>query len=387
MTVKVFREFNEELQNRWDSLEEKLPYRNIYLSFLWYSTWWEVFGERGKLFVLVVENDSETVGIAPLMLVQTPAFFPVFRQLIFVGTGLSDYHDFLIADGFQKDVVAALLQFLKSEFKSWNLLRLRHFPENSLTPQIIQKELTELDLGKHFHYVHRPTVKCPFIPVISEWDVFYKAVSRNLRADVNRKYNKLRKNYEFRFEKVEPVSEEEFEKYLNYFVHINQKRWQQKNARNIFSFESEKHRRFYRLVTANFSQKRWVLFYVLWLNNNPVAYIYCFKFGNKIYHWNTAFDPQYFNLSVGKVLHRLAIEDVFNSGYDELDFMRGDEDYKLKWTQEARTNSEVILFYQYSLFARVMGYYYLTLKPYLENSGWVERGFRVWNKMKATSRL
>jgi len=186
---------------------------------------------------------------------------------------------------------------------------------------------------------------------------------------------------------VEPVSEEEFEKYLNYFVHINQKRWQQKNARNIFSFESERHRRFYQLVTANFARKRWVLFYVLWLNNNPVAYIYCCKYGNKIYHWNTAFDPQYFSLSVGKVLHRLAIEDIFNSGYDELDFMRGDESYKLKWTQELRTNSEVLLLNQYSLSAPIMGYYYLILKPYLESSGWVERGFHVWNKMKAIARL
>lgn len=377
LKIRIYKEFSNDLKEKWEELEDKIPEKNIYFSFLWASTWWEVFGHKYELLILVAEDNEAVRGIAPLMIsYPLGERMPRARNLLFIGTGLSDYHDILVEKGFEREVLTQILYYLKYRYKSWSLLRLRHFSEDSQIPAYLKNRIEQLNLDKNWKFFHRPTVKCPFIKVDSNWESYYKSVSRNLRSDANRKLNKLKKTFEFKFEKVEPRSPGEFKKYLNSFMDINRKRWVQKNERNIFSFNSVEHQQFYRAVTTKFSQRGLTLFYVLHLDGKPVAYIYCFKYNDKIYHWNTAFDPAYFRFSIGKVLHRLAIEDIFKSGYTELDFMRGDEEYKLKWTRKARVNSEIVLLNSNNILSRYFGFYYLIMKPYLENAGFVDFAYR-----------
>ncbi len=381
MKIRVYRQFDVSLREKWEYLEQQIETQNIYFSFLWASTWWEVFGKNFQPFIIVLEDGDAVRGIAPLMLSRPKGIpFSMARNLNFIGTGLSDYHDFLLAPGFEKEVVKDIILYLHDQFNSWSLMRLRHFPEDSKTPALLRSSLKELGFEDDFSWIQRPTVPCPFIPLHSNWESYYGSVSKNLRSDVNRKLNKLKRTFQFEFEKVEPRSQKEYESYLDAFIAINRKRWEQKKGRNIFSFESPEHQRFYRAVTDRFSQKGWTLFYVLRLNGRPVAYIYCFKYHGKIYHWNTAFEPEYFGYSIGKVLHRLAIENAFRSGYREFDFMRGDEEYKLKWTNRVRVNSEVFILDKKNLFSKYSGMYYLRLKPYLEKSGIVEWGYRAMNR-------
>ena len=371
---------NLELKEKWNELLSFNSYKNICLTYEWAYAWWKVFGDQYKLMIITVQENQMWYALAPFMIQKLSSFLPNSAQnLLFIGTGLSDYHDILLKQGFEKTAIESILKYLINVYKSWGIVRLRHFPENSKTPLIVINTVkngidqTKIDL------VFKETVKCPYLLLNSNWELYYKNVSRNLRSDMTKRLNRMKRNFDVKFEKIEPKTEEDYHRYLDEFIKINLKRWKQKNERNIFSFEKSDHQKYYYQLTKDFTRQRSILFYVLKLNHKIVAYIYCFKYNNVIYPWNTAFDPEYFRFSVGKILHRLAIEDAFKSGYKEFDFMRGDEDYKLKWTNKTRINSEIILLNSKNLLSKYFGFYYVSLKPYLENKGYVEKMFKVKN--------
>ena len=58
----------EQLEPEWNALLTRSASNNIVLTFEWMSTWWQVFGDRGRqLYILVAREGDNIVGIAPLL--------------------------------------------------------------------------------------------------------------------------------------------------------------------------------------------------------------------------------------------------------------------------------------------------------------------------------
>jgi CelD/BcsL family acetyltransferase involved in cellulose biosynthesis len=67
------------------------------------------------------------------------------------------------------------------------------------------------------------------------------------------------------------------------------------------------------------------------------AYLIGFETGGVFYAWNMAHNPAYSAVSPGKVLWASAIQGCFeDKTINEFNMMRGDTDYKLKWTNASR---------------------------------------------------
>ena len=77
--------------------------------------------------------------------------------------------------------------------------------------------------------------------------------------------------------------------------------------------------------------------FLLEVDNTPVAYQYGFVQNNRYEPWRVAYDFRFpRRVSVGTLLYKLSIEKAFGLGYTEIDFLRGDEAYKLNWKPEKR---------------------------------------------------
>jgi CelD/BcsL family acetyltransferase involved in cellulose biosynthesis len=68
--------------------------------------------------------------------------------------------------------------------------------------------------------------------------------------------------------------------------------------------------------------------YLLDLDEAPVAAVLCFVIGNRLYMYNSGYDPSLAPYSVGLVSKAAVIQDAIAQGYDCVDFLRGDESYK-----------------------------------------------------------
>ena len=67
------------------------------------------------------------MGLAPLML----AHLGPVRKLQFIGTGLSDYGDFLVHPRFRREAMGALFSFLRARRRTWDLGDLSEVPAES----------------------------------------------------------------------------------------------------------------------------------------------------------------------------------------------------------------------------------------------------------------
>jgi CelD/BcsL family acetyltransferase involved in cellulose biosynthesis len=362
--VVVIKDFESTiLKENWNRLLEADADANAHLTYEWLKTWWEHFGKSHELFILVIKDNDKVIGIAPLMItIQNVLPYIAIKRIEFIGTGITDYHNFIISHR-HVEVLETIFNFLKDQ--DWHIIKLRQLPSVSKNYGYFQSYLME----KYYHQWQmslKPTVTCPYIAIEGNSENFFNSLGKNLRYDLKRKIRKLQEVGDVRFE-CYSGKENNLSQLFDDIFSIHSRSWKDKDQRCAFSLEQEVNRKFFQQITTVLGAKDWLRFFALFLNNKLIAYICCFTYRNTIYHWNTSFDPDYFRYSVGKILHYYAIENAIGNGFKEFDFMRGEEEYKMKWTKIVRTNYEFLIA-QHSLLSRIAMWYYEKLKPGIESN-------------------
>jgi len=84
----VTREEFKGLAAAWSSLLQESASDTLFLTHEWLNAWWEVFGSERELYILLVRDSEELIGIAPLIRreVRHYGLLP-FRRLEFLASG------------------------------------------------------------------------------------------------------------------------------------------------------------------------------------------------------------------------------------------------------------------------------------------------------------
>src|SRR5262249_26577210 len=101
------------------------------------------------------------------------------------------------------------------------------------------------------------------------------------------------------------------------------------------------------------AQRKQFCSYILFINNEPKAFWYCFKYGKTLYLAATGYDPQYRNYELGTILLMKIFEDYCGSEIDMVDCGLGDADYK------QRFGTDHFMETSFMLFPKTMGGLYL----------------------------
>jgi len=103
-------------------------------------------------------------------------------------------------------------------------------------------------------------------------------------------------------------------------------------------FDSEAGERFFRDFATRFAERGWLMLGLLELDGKVVAYRVSFRFAGRHYDYFPGFDPDFFKLSVGRLLMTEIMRRCFEDRVDEVDFLRGFEPWKREWTDDSRPN-------------------------------------------------
>lgn len=100
------------LRSVWNALLQQSGSNTIFATFEWLYTWWEHFGQDKKLFILLAQEGEDVIGIAPLMIEEKKIlrYVPI-KVISFIGTGISDYADFIIVKEREK-VITLFFEYL-----------------------------------------------------------------------------------------------------------------------------------------------------------------------------------------------------------------------------------------------------------------------------------
>ncbi|MDL1875431.1 GNAT family N-acetyltransferase [Cytophagia bacterium CHB2] len=318
------------LREEWNDLLAASGSESIHLRHEWLYTWAVHFLAKKDLLVLRLCEGNDTIGFAPLQVrtIRLRGMLP-YRQVLFLGDPESDFSDFIVARH-REQALRAIFARLRSRL-TWGEMLFHNISDTS--PNLYALK----DILVRESAIVREQTKCYYIDTQAvTWEQYYATTSKSfVQQDLRRLHNHLRdKNWEV----VEsPLTDIHREIETIYFLHHCS---QTRKARSSY-YASDRYRRFIAAMMEELKRFGEIRLFYLLLDKKPIAFVLGFHFRKIFYYWNIGFDSAHQKLSPSKVLLAEVIQRCFHSGVNEFNFMRGDSDYKTRWTKQFRSNFQI----------------------------------------------
>jgi CelD/BcsL family acetyltransferase involved in cellulose biosynthesis len=233
------------------------------------------------------------------------------------GEDLSDYLDITAAPGAHGEAWAALLAHLHGPgAPAWKELLLRGLPAESPTLEA----LTAGDGPARGRARTEQEEVCPVIHLPGSWEDYVGMLDARDERELRRK---LRKAFRLPLEFRRTLSEEQLEGDLEEFIRLHALSHPEKSG-----FWNEARGAFFREMSHEMFHLGWLDLTFLLVEGHTAAANFSLDYEDRIYLYNSGYDPGEREISAGLVLLANNIEEAINGGRSAFDMLRGDEAYK-----------------------------------------------------------
>jgi len=316
----------------WDKLLIQNETQNIFLAFDWLNAWWSTFGKDYNLYVLVAKDQDEVVGLAPFMQTKTRSG----QTIKFIGTPEADYVDFII-HGDKSNIIQAFISYLINNQSDWNSLDFIQIPDRSSTLPILRGILSERKIMHQISVIDE-TSSYVYEGESSRQSTFSLPAKNTRRLKQYANYFKNNGGLEFK----QITDATLIKKLLPKLFQFHYSRW--KDTPTPSRFINSQHRDFFYKLANILSVNKQLCLSVLYYSEEPIAFCMNFAFGQKLYLYTSCYDVYYTSKSPGSLLILLQTEHCIRNGYNELDYIRGGEAYKSKFTNRSYKNYRILVF-------------------------------------------
>jgi CelD/BcsL family acetyltransferase involved in cellulose biosynthesis len=297
----------------WDAVAAAAARRSPFLSWAWQHHWAAVFAEGRRLDVRHVRDaDGRLVAILPLYETEPGAL-----ELL-GGADVSDYLDLIAIAGQEEDAWAALLAARAGERARWTL---HAVPAASPTVQVLPTLAPGVGLAADATLEER----CPVLTLPSSWETYLASLSGKHRHELTRKIR--------RFEREAPDGRavvvrgpDAVSTRLDDFLALHRR-----SRVGKAKFMDTRMERFFRAALPALAAHDGVALWFLETSGGPIASFVCLEWDETVGLYNSGFAPESAPLSPGLVLLSHVIRDAIARGRPRLDFLRGEERYKLEF--------------------------------------------------------
>lgn len=330
-TIKIYDDINDAaLKTAWIKLQhetEVFPQ----MFYEWIEPWWRNVGKKGReLHVVTILEENEIVGIAPFCI--SKKFGLKILQSIPIHFG--DFYSMLTIKKNEKSILKKILNYSKS-LKKWDVVHFFNLnSDDSLkfcldtNNQFKEKQIVEIQEA-NFQNLN--------------FEDFLLTLSKNTRGQYRKKWNRLVKEGEVKFEIIcDSASYLRNTSEMNALYNL---RWANDN---IPLLNEEYYKMRNEAIQPLFDMKKAVL-YKLSFNGNAIAYRLGFLSRKTFFDWKVVHDPDYNYYSPGNLLVGKIIEDVIAKGFYKFNFMTGNYRYKQSWIVNQFNTSNSEYFYAKSL--------------------------------------
>lgn len=327
--VEELHEF-ETLKGRWGECLARSLDNSIFLTWEWLSTWWEHFKRGKELIILLVEDGGEILSIASFVCSEHNFHgFGHFKKISLAGSPESDYNSFVLCKNDSR-LVQLSLDYLCENF-DWDYLELSDISESSVSLELLCSE----SLKERFdHWKVRKGDLCPYVLLPSSMELFMRGLGKNMRRGLGKDSRRLEREHRVELKSYTDVGS--VDDAMQMFFQLHRKRWESKGLSGVL--HEKPLRDFHVDIAKSFAHEGWLRLSFLTLDSQPVAAKYAFEYNQKVYNYLGGWDPDYSEYGISNLLKMYDIRDCIQKGVKEFDLMRGDEEYKRRWTREARRN-------------------------------------------------
>jgi len=179
----------------------------------------------------------------------------------------------------------------------------------------------------------------PFVDLPDSFDEFLGGLSANMRYHIRRRRRGLLRERSARLEMVEDgprVTER-----LGAFLELHRRRWEQEGLSGHFG--DAEMRQFILRFCKRAADAGLLRLHVLLLEGAPQAVLIAFHEKQTASYYQIGWNPNCPVASPGVLLMAHSIEQAILEGLARYDFLRGDERYKLRWTQWAAEQTTLVI--------------------------------------------
>jgi len=320
----------ERLAPRWNALLDSLSDPSPFQSLEWIEAWWKAYGAGGSLHILLAEVDDDLLAAVPLAGRKSGPF----RILRFLGSPRSDFVDALVRPG-DEDALKAIFSALAGVISEWDVLHFQDLAEGSVLYRILKEAAPGLD----WRLASRDGSSMPYLSCHRTWNEYLGEQGGHFRKRTRQEGRKLMELGTL--ENICVTDPPDSDASLQVMSAIESRSWKvQARAERLRSPED---RLFMREILARFGPRGWVSLWVFRRQGRPMAHVLLFRYRDRHYAYNTAFDDEIASYSPGRVLMTRAMEAAFTDGARSFELLRGAHGFKSRWTDTVRTNRDVVV--------------------------------------------
>ena len=302
------------LAPEWRALMEASNHAHPFYDPAWHHTWWKHLGSGEVHICTVGPETGPPIAIAPLTLREDG----VMRFI--GGEDLTDYLDILARDGAHAEAWRALLEYLNSpEAPPWKELILHGVPAGSPTAEFFRAPAGGATV--------EPEEVCPVIPLPDSWEAYTGMLGQREEREMRRKIRKAQMEPGLEFHRT--LNEKDLENDLDEFFRLHELSQPQKAE-----FWNGPRRAFFREMAKEMLALGWLDLTIMRVDGHPVAANFALDYEDRIYLYNSGFDPGERELSAGLVLLAQDIEHAIQAGRTSFDMLRGNEPYKYRYAAQ-----------------------------------------------------
>lgn len=328
MNFSLLTNFPDDLETEWNDLLAESVTHVPFLRYEYLRIWWETRGggewPDAQLALITARQDGRLVGGIPLFFTPDHQGRP---SLLLVGSiEISDYLDVLARPGDLQQFLNDLLPCLDTlPLPQWKALDLYNLLETSPTLPALQSAAR---LHMRNYQVER-LQHSPYITLPGDWETYLAGIDKKQRHEIRRKMRRAEESgVPMRWYILQDVQKvnEEIDALLNLMTQDEEKAAFLTPAMRV---------QMQKTIQCAFEVGCLNLVF-LEINDEKAAAYLSFDYLNRLWVYNSGLNPKFNEFSPGWVLLGYLLRWANEQKYEELDFMRGNEEYKYRFGAKDR---------------------------------------------------
>ena len=301
------------LEDDWNRLVSESTDPSFFSTFYFVRTAWQHYAkESDSLFILVFQREEKIVAIAPFRIrVQRQRGCKISIRVIRFIDWDGDRPRLVTLEK-EEIIWGKIYQFLKNEFKQWDMINLM---EQSTDSAILRQGF--FNNKRYFSKFGLETISY-YISTQGTWEEYIKNRKRKVKENLRRRKKMLcllSKDVSLEcFENTKTIGEA-----LNRYCSVEQSGWKKGASFSIGGIEGN--RKFYESLIMNLVRNNMVSIYLLKYGEEDIAGKIIFKCKNISYSVQTAYRPSYSKYSPGTLLLVEIIKSLLENECKELDLL------------------------------------------------------------------
>jgi CelD/BcsL family acetyltransferase involved in cellulose biosynthesis len=332
-TIKTLPEFDV-LAGPWNALLDVSASHVPFMRHEYLMAWWQTLGggewQRADLNIVVGTEGERLIGVAPFFLSDDRQGEP---RLWFIGSiEVSDYLDILVCPEDTGQFCEGLLRYLADSQPEVRKLDLCNILDDS--PTLPAFEQVSARVG--WQVQQEVLQHSPYIPLPGDFEIYLESIDKKQRHEIRRKLRRLENSSTSHRWYITKDAEQlpmDIDAFLDLMAFDEQKA----------AFLTPLMRTHMQNVTRCAFQADCLQLFFLEIDGKKVAGSLSFDYLDRLWLYNSGINPAYSEYSPGWIMLAELIRWACEHHYSELDFMRGDEEYKYRFGARDRFVKRLLL--------------------------------------------